>query len=883
MTAMLASIFVRIRALVNRRTADADIDDELRYHLERETERNVAKGMSPANARNAARRAFGNPTVYTESARDATRWTLLEELRQDAAYALRAFRRAPTFVATVVLTIGLGLGLVTAAFTLFDAYVLRPIAARDPSTLYTLVASTTTRRDYFFSWRETQAVAARHDVVDDVVAYSILIARFRGRPVFGQLVTGNYFEMLGVPPAIGRTLRPDDSRTPGEGAVVVLSHDMWTSTFGGDSTIVGSVIGINGVRLRVVGVMRSGFGGIESVPFDFWAPVTMADALDPARDFFGPKPGRGFRSIVRIKRGLSAEQATAALSTTIREVVAERGPTWKNASAALESHNGSIPLNAETLAVVVPMAIAFGLVLLIACANVANVMLARGMARQREIGVRLALGASRRRLIRQLLTESLLLSLPAAAASFVVSRATITLGISAMYASSPAGYSGYLRPVPLTPDSRLLAFIVIAALVAAVAFGLAPALQSTRPRIVHATRGDFDSNLRPSKLRSGLVVAQVGVSALLLVTAGVLLRAARDMDGISPGIHTADVLQLLPSEASREKVLAMLGAMPGVERVATAAERPLDGILPDATIGSARDSLKRAKYNVVSSEYFAVLGIPLVRGRMFSVEEAAGRQQVAIVSRAAAAWLWPEQDPIGQRLEWTAGASRRPGTTSAEGVVAHDATVVGVVADVSPGWIGLSREWPLVYFPQPIDAATSVAIVRVAGAADAALPSLERALSRDDSSSLQEIHSLSASLDVQRYPFHAAYWVASLLGIIALLLTATGVYGVVAYVVAQRTREFGVRLALGATRGAVVALVVRQLLRLAVAAAATGAVVALGVSRYLASQISFVDAYDPAGYAVGLAAVLLSCTAAAYIPSRRAASVNPVDALRADS
>jgi predicted permease len=505
------------------------------------------------------------------------------------------------------------------------------------------------------------------------------------------------------------------------------------------------------------------------------------------------------------------------------------------------------------------------------------------MARQREIGIRLALGASRRRLIRQLLTESLLLSLPAAAASFAVSRATITLGINAMYASSPAGYSGYLRPVPLTPDSRLLVFIVIAAVVAAIAFGLAPALQSTRPGIVHATRGDFDSNLRPSKLRSGLVVAQIGVSALLLVTAGVLLRAARDMDGISPGIRTADVLQLQPSEASREKSLAMLGAVPGVERVATAAERPLDGILPDATIGSARDSLKRAKYNVVSSDYFAVLGIALMRGRVFSAEEAAGRQQVAVVSSAAAARFWPQQDPIGQRLEWTAGASRRPGTTSAEGGVVHGATVVGVVADVSPGWIGLSREWPLVYLPQPLDAANSVALVRVSGAADAALPSIERALSRGDSASLQELHSLSASLDVQRYPFHAAYWVASLLGIIALLLTATGVYGVVAYVVAQRTREFGVRLALGATRGDVVAMVVRQLLHLAVAAAAAGAVLALGVSRYLASQISFVDAYDKTGYAVGIAAVLLSCAAAAYIPSRRAASVNPVDALRADS
>lgn len=222
MTGVFASLLIRLRALLNRRAADADIDDELRCHLERDIERNVANGMSLADARDAARRAFGNATVHAESARDAMRWALVEELRQDTAYAVRAFRRAPTFVATVVLTIGLGLGLTTAAFTLFDAYVLRPIAARDPSTLYTLAAGTATRRDYFFSWREVQAIATRRDVVDDAFASAILITRFRGRPTFGQLVTGNYFEMLGAPPAFGRTLRPDDSQTPGEGAAVVL-------------------------------------------------------------------------------------------------------------------------------------------------------------------------------------------------------------------------------------------------------------------------------------------------------------------------------------------------------------------------------------------------------------------------------------------------------------------------------------------------------------------------------------------------------------------------------------------------------------------------------------------------------------------------------------
>jgi predicted permease len=688
-----------------------------------------------------------------------------------------------------------------------------------------------------------------------------------------------------VPPAIGRTLVPNDSRAPGAEPVVVISHDMWALRFGADSSVVGSTIALNGVRLRVVGVMRIGFGGIESVPFDFWAPITMAGVLDPARDFFSATAvngvgERGLRSIVRLRAGVSVEQAMAALSPTIRIAERDRGPAWRAATASLESHNGSIPLNSETMAVIVPMTIAFALVLLIACANVANIMLARGMARQREIGVRLALGASRGRLIRQLLTESLLLSIPAAAASFAVSRATITLGVAAMYASSPAGFAAYLRPVAFTPDSRLLTFILLAALVAAIAFGLAPALQSTRPGIVQATRGEFDSNLRPSKLRSGLVVAQIGVSALLLVTAGVLLRAARDTDGIEPGMRTSDVVEVFPADASRARVLDMLRAVPGVGPIAAASSHPLDGILPDAMVQTSGDSLERAKFNAVSPDYFSVLGIDLVRGRAFSSDEAMGRQGVVMVSHAAAARFWPGRDPIGLQLKWS-----RPGARggSSSGVVLHDATVVGVVADVSPGWIGLSREWPVVYFPQPLNATQSVVLARVAGNGDAAIPMIDRTLTHDDSTNVQDIHSMSASLEVQRYPFHAAYWIASALGIIALLLTLTGVYGVVAYVVAQRTREFGVRLALGATPRAVVALVVRQILRLATAAVAAGALLALGMSRYMASQLTFVDAYAPGGYAVGIGAVLLSCLVAAYIPSRRAAAVNPVEALRADS
>ncbi|HEY2736205.1 MAG TPA: ABC transporter permease, partial [Polyangiales bacterium] len=614
-----------MRALLSRRASDAELDEELRYHLERETERNVANGMQPDAARLAARRAFGNPTVAAENARDTMRVRLIEELQQDVTYAMRAFRRAPTFVATVVVTIGVGLGLTAAAFTLFDAYVLRPVAVRDPSALYTVSARGDGWHEYFFTWPQTEAIRNRRELVDDALAYDIFITRFRGAPLFGQLVTGNYFSMLGVPPAVGRTLIPSDARAPGTDAVIVLSHDMWMSRFGGDPSIVDSTIAVNGVRLRVLGVMAKGFGGIESVPFDFWAPITMGSVLDPTRNYFssgaaGVSP-RGMRVIVRLRRQVNAEQASAALASTMRGLAKSRGPEWRGATASLESHNGSIPINAETLAVIIPMSIAFALVLLIACANVANVMLARGVARQREVGIRLALGASRARLIRQLLTESLLLSVPAAVLSFVVSRVTISLGITAMYASTPSGYAAYLRPVVLTPDARLLAFVALAAIAAAIAFGLVPALQSTRPGIVHATRGDFDSNLRPSKLRSGLVVAQIGLSALLLVTAGVLVRAARNTDAISPGMQTSRVVQVVPSVSSRARTLDLLRGEAGVGPIASASRHPLDGILGDVTLQTSGDSLRRAKYNIVSSEYFSVLGIQVLRGRAFTSDE----------------------------------------------------------------------------------------------------------------------------------------------------------------------------------------------------------------------------------------------------------------------
>src|SRR6185437_14313493 len=553
---------IRLRALVSRRRTDDELDEELRYHLVRETERNIANGMPPMAARAAARRAFGNVTVATEQARDAARWPLIEQVQQDVLYALRTFRRAPTFVFTVVGTIGLGLGLLATAFTLFDAYVLRPPVVRDPHSLYDTSWRSRDGGWHKFSWAQfVQLDHSRTAFVDDY-AYVNFVTRLAREPAFGQLVSGNYFDMLGVRAALGRTLRPADSEEPGAGRVVVLSHDVWQGAFGGDSAVIGKTTAINGIRLTIVGVAPASFGGLESVPLEFWIPITMADALDPTLGVFASASASASNGVVRavgrLRPAVSPALASSMLSSLLAPSTADSPPPKQLEHMVLAERGTPISMDPQTIAAMAPLAMAFVLVMLIACMNVANVMLARGMARQREIGVRLSLGAARGRLIRQLLTESLLLSVPAAMLSYVISRAAINVGLAAMVASVPLEYRAFVRPMPLTPDIRIVAFTMVAAVLAAVAFGLVPAIQATRPSVVHATRGDFDSNLRPSRLRGALIVGQIMMSVVLLITTGILLHAARQAGRLSPGMRTHNVVQIDLQDRGRVPAVALV-------------------------------------------------------------------------------------------------------------------------------------------------------------------------------------------------------------------------------------------------------------------------------------------------------------------------------------
>jgi predicted permease len=873
---MFTSLRTRLAALVFRRAADAELDEELRYHIDREVERNVAKGMSASSARDAARRAFGNVSVTQEQARDALRWRWLEEVRQDVAYAIRTCRRAPTFVLTVVATIGLGLGVLTTAFTFFDAYVLRPMAVRDPGSLYDIYWHSRNGEGHRFTWAQYQALQER-STVGQPFAFAILVARMRGQPTIGQLVTGNYFETLGISAALGRTLQREDADAPGGVAAVVLSYDMWQSLFGSDSSVVGQRVVLNGVTMQIVGVAQKGFGGLESVPLQYWAPITMIGLLDPSRDAFAPKPAQSLNIIGRIRPGVSVEQTNHALLGWLRSITSELPSPQRASDVILTPRGRAIALTPEAIAFFSPIAIAFLLVMLIACANVANVMLARGMARQREIGVRLALGAGRARLIRQLLTECVVLSMPSAVAGYLVSRATINLGLHAMFASVPPSYRAYVRPMPLTPDTRVMAFMMAAAMIAAVVFGLAPALQATRPSVVQATRGDFDSNLRPSKMRSALVVVQIAASVLLLICAGVLIHAARNTKRLSPGLRIQNIVEIDLLDRSRTRAIDDLGRMPLIRSVASASSAPLDAIFPGLYAAPVGALPTRIKFNIVSPEYFPALDLGLIRGRDFSADEARARAPVAIVSEATARALWPGRDPVGEKLVLSAATLESVRLSRY-----HSATIVGVVPNVRAGWIGLPTDIPVVYYPQPVDAAGSTIIARVAGDAEQARVVIEHALAATDSAAVRDIHTAEASLAIQVYPFEISYWIASLVGGVALLLTLTGVYGVLSYLVAQRTREFGIRMALGASPASLIAVVMSQLVRLAIVGLVTGGLVAFGASRLFGSVLYVIDTRDPFAYGVGLGIVFGSCLLASYVPSHRAATVNPVDALRAD-
>jgi predicted permease len=852
-----------------------DFSTEIQAHLDLEADRLVADGWKRDRAEVEARKAFGNVALVKERFYEKSRWVWLEQFIQDMRYAARTLRHNPAFFAMTVLTLAVGIGLATVAFTVFNAYVLRPYAVRQPSTLYQIGWRSPSSGGKAFRWIDYQELRDRVDLFDGAVAESTRFVTSQGRPLAAALVSGNYFDTLGPGVLLGRA-----SLEHGEGNALVLSHQAWTRLFARDPAVIGTSIDLNGHPFRIAAVLRPEFVGLDDSPRDIWVPLTTYAALmDP--NLVGVTT-RTIEITARLRRDVSPEHAQTALTPFMASVVAEPGGGVR-ADVEPATRN---PLSLEMLALLSPIFAAFVLVLVTACANVSNVMLARGVARHREIAVRLSLGASRNRVVRQLVTEGLLISIVSGLTALAMSALALRAGVALFFGTLPPSVGGILRLVPLTLDHRVFVFALGTAVVATALFALMPALQASRLSLIEAVRGSGGSGRHGSRLRQSLVIAQVAVSLVLVVVAVSLARNGMAVGSLNLGYQTHGVfsINVRGSDGDQLRRLAPLLATDSrVAEVAVTGGNPL--FIRSRTIAAGPAGTRSAtatRYTFVSPEYFSLLRVPIVRGRGFFANEAKSEARVAIVSEATARQFWPGDDPIGKLI-----TIERPEGRPVEELPGYaEVTVIGTAPDLVSGFIVDGPDPGHIYLPTTSDSTHAfAALVRGRSPGDFGPNGLEdlfrRAATDPEVFELLPLEDLHA---LQIYPLRAASAVGLLLGALALVLSMSGLYGVLSYMLSQRTREIGIRIALGATPRGVVQLVVRQSSRLTAIGGAIGFCVAFASLKTLdaAIQLSAISLLDAAAFAGGIAAVIAVAALAVYYPARRATRIDPAVALRAD-
>ena len=884
----------RLRSVFFRDRREDDLREELEFHLERETERLEASGTPREAARFQALRLFGGPEQIKEECRDARGTGFVDDTIRDIRYALRGFARAPLVAFTIVSTIGLGLGLVTVAFTFLNMVLFRQDQVPNIHEMFAVDRPRTAER-------EPAPLTRAH--LDDLRRGTTIFTDAYGEisgidfPVDGRVLlmtftTANFFQVVGVNAAMGRTLMPGDDEPLAGRPVIVLSDRGWDRLFARDPAVLGRALLVSGVSLEVVGVMPEGFRGLSIVPPDYWAPLSMVDDVVPT--YRGRGAHVDVRVVGRLKPGISRQTAQAGLAvwSASQPSGSPLGPLASSGSRGapgmtLVPWRGTVQQPLEAMVVTGPLFFAFGLILLIGCANVANLLLARAVARQREIGIRLSLGAARGRIVRQLLTESLLLAVLAAAAGFAISRVALRALVDAMLTSWPPEIGDLQLLVPAA-DWRVLLFLMIGAGISAMFFGLAPALQATRIEPVRTMRGEVVRDARPGRARDLLIGVQVSASAILLICAVVFLRSALAAATADPGLRTVDTIAIqIAKEATRTAMVQAVAAEPSV--VAFAASSP--GALGASRTAVAETAGAKATvaYKFVSPDFFSVLDIPVVRGRAFTVDERSPDLPVAIVSETAARVLWPGADAIGQvvRLERDPRADVR--AADEPRFQPRSVTVVGVVRDVA-GFRIAPFPKSIVYLPTGAAVPGTAVIARVQGDPERARQALIKRLTTIDpgmeQAGSEQVGVLGWIVRMETYLLKVGFWFTIGLGGLALVLTLSGLFSVLSYLVEQRTREIGVRMALGATTADVTRLVLSQSIRPVGAGLLLGSGAAAGLSALLLATPGaefigqIVHVLDPIAYGASLLVITAACLAAASIPATRAARLDPTLTLR---
>jgi len=872
---------LRIRAMIAPRRVESDLRDELAFHIEREARKLIDQGVPADEARYRAQARFGSVTVVADDCRDERRIGLVDGTVRDIAYALRASRHAPLVSLTIVLTVAIGLGLIGVLFTVLNMMLFRVDNVPDINEMFAVERPRNerdepqpfTRPQFEAMQRETRAFSGMYAHISDVES------RIDGRVVSGSLVTGNFFQVLGVHAVRGRTLLPSDDEAGARHPVVVLSHRAWARKLNGDPQVVGRHLTINGAAHEIVGVMPEGFRGLEVSAGDYWAPLSMLAEHRPSDR--GREDNVDVGIVGRLRPGTSAESARAQFEAWYsRQVTA--GAQRGSPSIELRPKRGTIPQPMEAVILFTPLFFAFGLILLIGCANVANLLLARGVTRQKEIGIRLSLGASRGRIIRQLLTESLLLSLTASVLGFFIARGALNAIVGAIMRSMPIDIGDVALNVP-GGDWRVALFLAFAAVVATALFGLMPALQATRIDPMRTLRGEMVRDVRPGRSRSVLIGLQVTASALLLICSAIFLRSSLASATVHPGFRTADTILIdIANEPKRQVTVQSVTTAPSV--VAVGGMWPEMMGFPRAVTTVSQSAKVAAGYRLVSPEYFEIFEIPIVRGRGFTATEAAGQLPVVIINESLARTLFPGADAVGQTIQLEPDLESPTRRQDEPPLMSRAATVVGVSRDV-PGFRLSDVKEANLYLPGHAGIAKTLLVARVHGDPDQARRMLlDRLIPLDPN--VGQILTMRTIARMEAYFLQIAFWATLILGGLALSLTVSGLFSVLSHLVEQRTKEIGVRMALGATSKDVTALVIAQTSKPVIIGLVGGASLVLSLATALLSTPAagligdVIHVFDPVAYVSSLLLIVTVCLLAAWIPAARAVRLDPMQTLR---
>ena len=872
-----------VRALANRRAADRDVDDEVQHYFDQAVATLMAGGLSPEAARRAARLEMGGTTAVREQVRSYGWENVIETLLADVRYAARRLRSNPGFTGVAALTLALGIGASTAMFSAVNPVLFEPLPYPHAGRIAAVwdVATDGSRLDVTFGTYRELAERSRSFAAMAVMRpwQPTVVGTAEPERLEGQRVSASYFRVLGVAPALGRDFQPSDDHPNGP-RVVILGHGLWQRRFGGDRAIVGRQITLDGDTYTVLGVMPGRFENVLAPSAQLWMPLQY-DASLPAD---GREWGHHLRMVGRLRPGVGLERAARELALIARTPVAEfaRVP-WASLSGGLTVDRLQDDLTRAVRPALLAVLGAVLLVLLIACVNVTNLLLARGAQRRGEFAVRAALGAGRTRLVRQLLTESLLLAALGGALGMVVA----SFGVRALVALSPPELP---RLAAIGLDGAVFAFALgVTALVGA-GVGLVPAL--------HASRSDLHGGLRQGSRRTtgghlatrgALVVAEVALALVLLVGAGLLVRSLQSLFAVAPGFASSRLLTMQVQTSGRrfdgdsathrffEQALDAVRQLPGVDAAAFTSQLPLSG--DDNVYGVRFESLPNddpeqgeAFRYAVTPGYFETIGIPLRRGRLLDARDRAGAEVPVLINESYAKRVFRDVDPIGQRLRL--GPDDAPWQT-----------VVGVVGDVRQTSLAVSPA-NAVYIPTTKWRFTDRAlwlVVRARGDAAALTPRAKQAIwSVDKDQPIVRVATMSTRLSESASERRFALVVFEVFALVALMLAATGIYGVLSGSVTERLREIGVRTALGASRGDILTLVVRQGMTLTGVGVAIGLSAAAAGSQLLVTLLFGVSRLDPITY-LGVIALLFGVAAiACWLPAWRAAHVDPSITLRAE-